>query len=367
MKMNLRRIEWLIGGLAAITPAGVAAQLVETSTIQNTYSYNVGGQTGAGTNSGGGVEFAQQTTSGTGVSEMFLSLNGTLDQGSFLFLHNGTCVGTCSLTLTTDITFSLFNSGSTPLAVQFDSQITPGHLANSLLNTAGGSQASFNFTVTQDPGLRQGLLYQATGDATETPPTVSTSTGQDFNGLSLNDNSPEWSVLDWSATDLSVALAIIAPGQTSNLYYRSTLTITTSQSDCLDPTLCESFQVAFGDPRNAGGVVTDSALQSLSSVFATSTDSDPLNPAVGATYDPFRVTYRFVPVSTPAVDPSPVIPPLDYDINYRSPAAVPEPGTWMLLILGFGFTGAMLRKRRAKASFAFRRFRQAGLPEPLHS
>lgn len=352
MKMNIRTIRSLFGVVTAIVPGAISAQVIETSTIENIFSYNIAGQTGSGTFGSGAVEVARQAATATGVSEMFLSLNGTLDQGSFLFLHNGTCVGICSLTMTTNISFSLFNSGTAPVALQFDSQITPGHLANSLLDPLSPSQASFNFTVSQDPGLRQGLLYQANGDATQAPPSLVTSDGQNFNGQNLNQNSPAWSVLDWSATDLSVAMALIAPGETSNLYYRSTLTITTNQTDCLDPTLCESFQVAFGDPRNAGGVLSLSA-QSLASLLATPfASTDVINPAVGAPYDPFRVNYRFSPLNTPLPNPAPIIPPIDYDINYRGPAAVPEPGTWMLLIVGFGFAGAMLRRRQPQKSFA---------------
>lgn len=353
MKPALKFGASIIGCLTAVSPNALFAQVTETSTIQNSYSYTIAGSQGSGSNNGGSVEVARQATNGTGVSEMFLSLNGTLEQGSFLFLHNGTCVGLCSVTMTTDITFSLFNAGPAPVALRFDSQITPGHLANSFLNPFSQSQASFDFSVSQDPGLRQGLLYKADGSAVQSPPNLVTSNGQSFAGLTLNDNSPDWSVLDWSATDLNVILATLAPGQTTNLYYRSTLTITTGQSDCPDPTLCESFQVAFGDPRNAGGILSEAAALSTSSLFAASLDtSNPISPAVGALYDPFRVRYRFVPLDAPLPNPGPVIPPLQYDVNYLGPVAVPEPGTWLMLILGFGITGALLRQRRSKLSVA---------------
>lgn len=356
MAITIQTLRGIMGTVVAIVPGALSAQVVETSTIENIYSYNLAGQAGSGTFGSGAVEVARQAATATSVSEMFLSLNGTLDQGSFLFLHNGTCVGICSLTMTTNITFSLFNGGNAPVALQFDSQITPGHLAHSLLDPLSPSQASFNFTVSQDPGLRQGLLYQANGDATQAPPSLVTSTGQAFNGIDFNQNSPAWSVLDWSATDLSVALAIIAPGQTSNLYYRSTLTITTNQLNCLDPTLCESFQVAFGDPRNAGGVLSLSARESMARMLAAPLAStDLINPAVGAPYDPFRVNYRFSPLNTPLPNPAPIIPPIEYDINYRGPGAVPEPGTWMLLIVGFGFAGAVMRRRRPQISLAIGR------------
>ena len=345
-----RSIIVLFSATSAFT---VSAQVTETSTITNSFTYNLAGQAGSGTNNGGTVEIAKRAETSTGVSEMFLSLNGTLDQGSFLFLHNGTCVGVCSLTMQTDISFSLFNGGPDPVALRFDSQITPGHLANSFLNPLSQSQATYDFQVAQDPGLRQGLIYRSTGDAVRSPPEVFTSDGQPFAGLTLDENTPEWSVLDWSATDLSLGLAFIAPGETSNLYYRSTLTIATSQLDCLNPTLCESFQVAFGDPRNAGAILSASSLRSFASLFSTPTgDDNVINPAVGAPYDPFRVTYRFVPLSTPLLSPPPVFAPIEYDVNYLSPSAVPEPGTWLMLIVGFGMIGAMLRRRRSRTLFA---------------
>lgn len=344
MRLPMQLGTFLLGCLAAANPIALHGQVTETSTIKNTYSYNIAGQTSSGMNDGGAVEIGRRETTATGISEMFLSLNGTLEQGSFLFLHNGTCVGVCSLTMTTDITFSLFNGGPSPVTLRFDSQITPGHLANSFLNPSGQSQASFDFKVSQDPGLRQGLLYQANGDAAQAPPSLVTSDGLPFAGLTLDENTPDWSVLDWSATNLSLPMATIAPGQTSNFYYRSRLTITTNQTDCPDPTLCESFQVAFGDPRNAGGVL------SLSNPFASAASDNAINPAVGAPYDPFRVTYRFLPLGAPLPSTPPIIPPLQYDVNYLGP--VPEPGTWMLLILGFGLTGAMLRKRRNSMPFA---------------
>ena len=337
---------------AAAFPVSVFAQVTETSSIENTFSYALADQAGSGSNSGGAVELARRAVTGTGVSEMFLSLNGTLEDGSFLFLHSGTCVGVCSVTMTTDITFTLFNAGPDPVSLRFDSQITPGHLANSFLDPLSPSQASFDFRVSQDPGLRQGILYEANGDAVQVPPGLVTSDGQPFNFLTLDENSPDWTVLDWSATDLSIAMATIAPGETSNLYYSSTLTLSTTQPDCSDPTLCESFQVAFGDPRNSGGVLSASR-GAMSALFADpfAASSAP-NPAVGALFDPFRVTYSFVPVGSPLPGAPPGIGPIQYDINYRGVSAIPEPGTWLLMLLGFGAIGAILRRRGAEATFA---------------
>ena len=74
---------------------------------------------------------------------MGLSLTGTLNDGNFFFLHNGTCVGDCTLTLTTDITFTLQNLSRLPVELRFDSQITPGHLANSFVQPLNNAQRAF--------------------------------------------------------------------------------------------------------------------------------------------------------------------------------------------------------------------------------
>jgi PEP-CTERM motif len=34
-------------------------------------------------------------------------------------------------------------------------------------------------------------------------------------------------------------------------------------------------------------------------------------------------------------------------VHFTATAAVPEPATWMMMILGFGFVGAAVRRRRS--------------------
>jgi hypothetical protein len=38
-----------------------------------------------------------------------------------------------------------------------------------------------------------------------------------------------------------------------------------------------------------------------------------------------------------------------YSANFRPTAAVPEPRTWMTMLVGFGALGVMLRRRRKRA------------------
>ena len=342
-------------GLALLAaPTAIAAQVVETSTITNRYDYQVGDQSGSGSDNGGTTEINQSVVSPTGgVSEMGLSMTGTLNDGSFFFLQDGACVGLCSITMVTQITFFLTNLGSDPVDLRFDSQITPGHLANSFLEDNTNSIASFDFSVAQEQGIRQGLIYSADGDATNNPLSINTNDGSTFNNILYDSNSdPEWDVLDWSATDLSLPLATLGPGLSTTLTYLSILTIATSQTDCADPTLCESFQVAFGDPRNAGGINALSAMSASSfSAFAPfasvlNAPQDPLTPAVGAEFDPFQVFYQFVQVDTPPPLPSGPTGTVTYGTNYRGPTgAVPEPATWLMLLLGFFAVGAMVRRR----------------------
>ena len=351
----------VLGLTGAALAAPLSAQVTEDASIVNRYSYTVGGESGSGSNDGGTVAIDRSVTTASGISEMGLSLTGTLDEGSFFFLHNGYCVGSCTMSLTTNITFALTNTGDLPVDLRFDSQITPGHLANSFLGDNTNSTANFAFSVSQDPGLRQGVIYTASGTAVTVPPAVTTSDGEGFSDFIYNSNTdPNWNVLDWSATDLMLPLATIAPGATSNLFDRSTLTITTNTFDCADPTQCASLQVAFGDPRNAGGVVSAASiladpmsLSAFASTFSATAFADMLaeeNPAVGALFDPFRVTYRFVDITAPpSFPPSGTIGPVDYNVNYRGPTtgAVPEPAAWLMLMLGFFSIAAVGRRKRS--------------------
>ena len=331
-------------------PLPASAAVVETSSMTNGYSYTIGSQSGSSSDAGDNTYLLLDDNSGGQVSEMKLDLTASLNSGSFYFLHDAYCVGTCSVSLTTQIVFSLTNNGTTAENLRFDSLITPGHLANAFtFGGVGNADANFAFNVAQTTGRATSFLYGAVGSALDPAQGVLT-TGSDFNGIQMDDNPPLWSATDWSATVLSIDLNTIAPGETSTLVYTSTLQIS-NFAQCTDLTSCAGFQVAFGDPRNNGGV----SLFSAFSLFAAPTlfSSDPLQPAVGAEFDPFLVPYRFVPQGSPPPPTPPVIYPGSYDVGFLGGnSAVPEPSAWALMILGFLTIGAAMRRTTRRKMLA---------------
>jgi hypothetical protein len=49
------------------------------------------------------------------------------------------------------------------------------------------------------------------------------------------------------------------------------------------------------------------------------------------------------------------VSPLEAQISYTvlAPGSIPEPSTWVMLLVGFGFTGRVIRARRVRRSLAF--------------
>ncbi len=341
-----RPLSFMAAGCAAsalLAGAPALAQVVEASTITNTYSYRVGSQSGSNANAPGDTSLFISNNTGGFQSDLGLELTASLNDGSFSFLHNGFCVGDCTLSITTDVTFTLTNTGSAPVNLRFDSLITPGHLGRSNYGGIRAPGASFLFDVTQD----NSLLYRATGINSVRPPFVETIDDTPFNGINTNSNPPSWEVLDWSATNLNVNLLTIGAGQTSTFVYSSRVDVTTIDPACLDTSLCLGYQVAFGDPRSRGDPTVETGLVgSFGSDVAPL--AVPLFPAVGAAYDPFLVTYAFVPVGSPFPGPTPTYPPFDYDIPYNPTGAIPEPSAWALMLMGFAAVGSVVRRRRGR-------------------
>ena len=343
-------------GVAMTVPA--RAQVVESASILNSYSYTVGSLSGANSNAPGNVALFLSDKTGGYASDLGLGLTASLGQGSFSFLQNGFCVGACKAQLTTDVTFTLTNMSAAPVALRFDSLITPGHLGQSnFVGATNAQRGDFAFSVTQDSTV----LYSADGVNSRKPPKVETSDGKAFNNLLTDPNLPAWNVVDWSATPLNINLLTIGAGQTSTFTYHSLLTVATTDATCLDTTQCLGYQVAFGDPRSAGApTLARNSLVSTVQGFST----DPLpsfsaaaaassSPAVGAAFSPYTVYYAFVPVGSPLPPPPELTPKVPYDIPYRSvDGALPEPATWAMMLIGFAAIGATARRRRTLSTIA---------------
>ena len=95
---------------------------------------------------------------------------------------------------------------------------------------------------------------------------------------------------------------------------------TFTRADCLTPTICLVAYSGFGDPIGRGGGVSEAALAAF--------DVGALDTGItGIVFDP----QEFQPVRL---------------LNGGGGGAVPEPMTWVSLLLGFGLMRAALRRRR---------------------
>ena len=321
----------------AASPAGAEVK-VDSTTIHNTYSYGIGNVPDVGADPAGSTLSTYVGFDSLGVqSELGLNYNATADNNAFFFLHDHYCVGVCQTSSSTEIVFTLSNDQEGREVVRFDSQITPGHLA--AVFGEGEMGGAFSFDVTQVIGDAMFPLYHAEGFAG--PNGVSLNSGNlIFNSLNRVAGDG-FELLDWGTTNLNLQLNPFF-GQ-SQLIYTATYNTFVSEP-CADLFGCSGVQVAFGDPRNDGGVTNFAA-------FAAAA-SDPTRPVIGGIFDPHLVTFAFVPVDPdggPALPDQPGAPEQPtYNRLFQS-NAVPEPASWALMILGFGLAGSAVRRRRAAA------------------
>jgi len=129
----------------------------------------------------------------------------------------------------------------------------------------------------------------------------------------------------WDATDIVIPLgALLETGESQVIEYRTSVTSFT-RSACVGPTTCLVAYSGFGDPIGRGGGV-DSVAEAFSAFSLSALDTGTIT---GIVFDPQLIQpFRFI----------------DGGGN-----AVPEPATWMTVILGFGLMGAALRRRRVVA------------------
>ena len=241
---------------------------------------------------------------------------------SFFFLHNIQCQGYCSVGVTTFITDTITNTGPSTVNLRLDSDITAGHLGlvqNARTNSAG----IFQFDITQTMnGIDHGL-YQALGQISSNGASINTSDGSIFNNLTSY-HDPAQTGLDWDLTDLSVLLDPLAPGETATVTYRS-ITYLNAFGTCTNVDRCDGVQVAFGDPRNNGGIIGTFALSLSPQSFV----KQPVGWVLNRGFDMATVKMQIVNLSD-----------------------VPEPASWAMMIIGFGMTGLASRRRHARPRLA---------------
>jgi hypothetical protein len=194
--------------------------------------------------------------------------------------------------------------------------------------------ASFDFTIQQGDAT----LYNITGsmilNLTSTGARVSTAIeGQDgglTNFRQVNFGNAGSAIgFTWDATDVPLDLGIINPDSSESVQYFLSVSSFSNGACLADGFTCLVAYSSFGDPIGSAGAVTNASVFGLSSFGAL----------FGANAGPNFITgldFGTVTVNLPTVT--------------FATGAVPEPATWMTLILGFGLLGGTLRRRRTVAA-----------------
>ena len=295
------------------------ATIMETLTSSSSYTYDFApGNAGAFSGVGDGVLVRTGSNPDLATEIKFNNQTLAASDASFFFLQNIQCKGFCSVSATTQIVNTITNTGSGFTGLALQSNITPGHFGL-VQNADTLSSGLFLFEIRQNIRGIGKLLYSATGSVSSAGAFITTSDGSVFNGLKAYQD-PAQVGLDWNATDLSVLLGPLAPGATTTVTY-SAKTILNSYGTCRDVTLCDGVQVAFGDPRNTGGILLRGAAPpTLAGGFV-----EPVGFVLDRGFDKARLRLKVTEIS-----------------------AVPEPSSWAMLIVGFGLVGAAARRSRAR-------------------
>lgn len=154
----------------------------------------------------------------------------------------------------------------------------------------------------------------------------------------LNPNGTSDSALGfaWDATDIGVNLNTIGSGSTSNISYVVNVQ-TQSDANCVG-TDCLVAYAGFGDPIGRGGDIS-----TLSAIAFSGFSRFSFAPVTGPNFIG-GVNFSPETFSTAGFDVNG-----NLVLNPTGPGGVPEPATWMSMILGFGLLGAALRRRRVFA------------------
>jgi len=206
----------------------------------------------------------------------------------------------------TDLTFqSLYDLGVVGNGVfarsDFTFDVTSGE---SVLYTLSGYIAM---------GFEDGVLkqYYGLGDAAGV-----------LDGFETEFDNPYAWAFKWAPTDFDFAVGqSLGEEQSLTLQYRTTVSSWTSPV-CFDEVTCLVAYSGFGDPIGRGGGISFArGARKVNPV-----DICPDDQICGINFRPTQIS-RF-------------------EVNPDLGPGVPEPGTWALMILGFGLSGAALRRRR---------------------
>jgi hypothetical protein len=262
----------------------------------------------------------------------------------------------------TDLGLSVTNTGNAAGEAILHSQITPASIGFYMANTANcgstfttcaqsqGLQtlselshsgfsgavagASFDFEIHQGDGTLLNLSGTMTLNLNSDgfAGVVSTNFGlagdgglTNFHEVDLG-NAGSAIGFAWDTTDVNVDLGMLNPDTSTGLSYSLSVSSFTNGACLSDGVTCLVAYSSFGDPIGSAGAVTNAApfgLSSFGGLFGS--NSGPL----------FITGLNFGSVTVNA-------PTATLDM-------VPEPATWMSLIVGFGVMGAALRRRRVLA------------------
>lgn len=332
----------LSGQYTSVTGSG--ASWDSFVTVAPTYvsfeSSNAVAGTSVTTISSSSVSLVFSNTGSTSVTPTLSSDIVPAEFGMYLANTGGGCGGNvytgCGLNSLTTFQQALSggNFGSGPIATaEFDFKVYDGatliyNVNGSMALQATGNATALNIRSDFDPNFNQSPLANlqlAYGNP---------------NGNNQSDQSAF--IYAWNATPIELQLAALGAGQTRTLTYQTTVTSTSTVGCSLrDSTLCLIAFSGFGDPIGLGAVDFAAAQSSSALSFLAAPTS-----AV-TTLDGGFDGLDFSPVffSRPTFDPQTGL--LGFNL-IPGPPSVPEPATWISLIVGFGVLGATLRGRRLR-------------------
>jgi len=288
------------------------------------------------TNSFSTVSF--DVNNNTGHSVTFNSTITAAGLGFYLADTSGGCLySNCPQVAPSALhTFADLGTSGTPAAVGFNFTVsraaTFDNAATTLFSLDGTLSMGHLVTSFVNPNLSLNDNLGSFGDGPNSPGTGARSL-LNFGPTLGDDFSPTAGIgaataigFAWDATDISFNIGNF---QNQTLVY-TTQVFSTSSAPCIGATgICLVAYSGFGDPVGRGGGISS---------FAT-----PLGFAsFGSLATPLIQGVNFGPSSFK-------VPTLDAAGNVVFTAGVPEPATWMSMILGFGLLGAALRRRRVLA------------------